>query len=70
MSKIREISYERSANLGDFESVRFAAVLTIDEGDKPASELKRLKTFIDGQIDIEVNKNSKVKRNEKGARVA
>ncbi len=69
MGKIKELTYERIANLGHFETVRFGTVLSLEDGDDPAKELKRMVEFVGAQVEVAVKKNSLIKRDDKGARI-
>jgi hypothetical protein len=45
--KIKEISYERVHNLGNYETERFGAVASVDDKEDSRDAFKSLKNFVE-----------------------
>lgn len=53
MKNIRTISYQRTKNLGNYESERLEAVLDLAEGEDTHVAFIRLKRFVEAELRIE-----------------
>lgn len=55
--KIKEISYERIHNLGNFENEKMAVVVSVDGEEDPKKVFKLTKSFVEKQLYNGGNKN-------------
>ena len=67
--KPTSFTYERTVNLGNYESAKFAITVELKEGDKLGEAHKNSIGTIDKFIDHEVKRNAAVRRGEKGQRI-
>lgn len=50
--KIKEISYHRTVNLGNYETVRLGAEAELSHDDSPVESYKKLKGWIDKECAV------------------
>lgn len=66
--KIKTFTYERGANLGNFETVKFTVGTELAEGDSVKEVYLKLKEVVNRAIDLELKSNEKILRDDRGAR--
>lgn len=66
--KIKTFTYERGANLGNFETVKFTVGTELAEGDSVKDAYLKLKDVVDKAISLELKDNEKILRDDRGAR--
>lgn len=49
---VSRISYQRVVNLGNYQSERLEAEMTVSESDDPAEAVARLRAFVLGQLGL------------------
>lgn len=67
--KIKVITYERGANLGDYESCRFTVESEVGTGEDSKEVFLKLRAFVEKAIQHEVAEHKKIQRNDRGARI-
>ena len=66
--KLSSFTYERTVNLGNYESAKFAVTVELEADTKFAEARNKAIKTVDKCVELEVIQNSLVKRNDKGAR--
>lgn len=51
--RVKELSYGRVSNLGNYETERLECTVELEEGDSPKEALNRARKFVHTNLDIE-----------------
>lgn len=69
MGNIKTITFERGANLGDFEGTKVTISSEVSGDEEFKSEFLKLKDLADRALNVIVKENAKIKRGSKGERL-
>lgn len=69
MGKIKTITFERGANLGDYEGIKVTISSEVSGDEEFKSEFLKLKNLADKALEVIVKENAKIKRGPKGERL-